>query len=72
MQGVEYVQYSFEYVVARRIGGLSVVGQVNHSSTCHTFFVPKDVAAEFEGKLDLEVVEVKKLESVEESEQAGE
>lgn len=73
MQGAEYVQYSFEYVVARRLGGLSVVGQVNHSSTCHTFFVPSGVAAEFEGKLGLKVVEVKKLEeAVEEPEQAGE
>lgn len=37
--GGKYWQYSFEYEVPRRIGGLSVVGQKNVSVTTHTFFV---------------------------------
>lgn len=42
MPGVNYVQYSFAYCVDRGInfGGMSVVGQVNRSTTLHTFFVP--------------------------------
>lgn len=37
--GGKYYQFSFIYTVPRHIGGLSVVGQVNHSSTTHTFYV---------------------------------
>lgn len=42
--GGEYVQYSFIYCVPRHIGGVSVAGQVNHSSTTHTFYVLKGEA----------------------------
>jgi hypothetical protein len=35
----KYVQYSFEYTVPRRLGGLSVAGQNVSSTTIHTFFV---------------------------------
>lgn len=63
--GGEYVQYSFEYAVPRRIGGLSVVGQMNYSSTGHTFFVLKDKVAAFEAILaGLSLVEVKKGEFI--------
>ena len=59
--GGEYYQYSFEYAVPRRIGGLSVVGQMNYSSTGHTFFVLKDKVAEFKAALaGLSIVKVKK------------
>lgn len=34
-----YVQYSFIYTVPRHIGGTSVAGEVNHSTTTHTFYV---------------------------------
>lgn len=37
--GGEYTQFSFEYTVPRRLGGLSVAGQKNFSTTIHTFFV---------------------------------
>lgn len=47
--GGKYWQYSFEYAVPRRIGGLSVVGQKNVSVTTHTFFVlDGDVQAAFD------------------------
>ena len=49
--GGEYAQYSFEYVVPRRIGGVSVAGQVNYSSTGHTFFVLASQRAKFEEAL---------------------
>lgn len=63
--GGEYVQYSFEYAVPRRIGGLSVVGQMNYSSTGHTFFVLKSQQAAFEAALaGLSLVEVKKDEFI--------
>lgn len=59
--GDEYIQYSFEYAVPRRIGGLSVVGQMNYSNTGHTFFVLKSQQAAFEAVLaGLSLVEVKK------------
>lgn len=63
--GGEYYQYSFEYAVPRRIGGLSVVGQMNYSSTGHTFFVLKDKVAEFKAALaGLSIVTVKKDEFI--------
>lgn len=49
--GAKYVQYSFEYVVPRRLGGLSVAGQKNMSGTFHTFFVKEDLAADFEAAI---------------------
>lgn len=63
--GGEYYQYSFEYAVPRRIGGLSVVGQMNYSSTGHTFFVLKSQKAAFEAVLaGLSIVTVKKDEFI--------
>lgn len=41
--GAKYTQYSFIYTVPRHIGGTSVVGQVNYSTTTHTFFVNNNV-----------------------------
>lgn len=35
----KYTQYTFEYTVPRRIGGMSVAGQRNESTTIHTFYV---------------------------------
>lgn len=57
--GGKYVQYSFEYLTERRIGGLSVVGQRNVSSTNHTFFVLESIAGAFDemlGKVGLDSV----------------
>lgn len=63
--GGKYIQYSFEYAVPRRIGGLSVVGQMNYSSTGHTFFVLKSQQDAFEAALaGLSLVEVKKGEFI--------
>lgn len=46
--GGKYTQFSFEYTVPRRLGGLSVAGQKNFSTTIHTFFVLEgDVADDF-------------------------
>lgn len=56
--GAKYVQYSFEYVVPRRLGGLSVAGQKNMSGTFHTFFVNEAIAEQFEGMLPVEVKDV--------------
>lgn len=39
IKGGKYTQYSFEYTVPRRLGGLSVAGQKTASTTIHTFFV---------------------------------
>jgi hypothetical protein len=39
IKGAMYDQYSFEYTVPRRLGGLSVAGQKTESTTIHTFFV---------------------------------
>ena len=39
VKGGKYTQYSFEYTVPRRLGGLSVAGQKTESTTIHTFFV---------------------------------
>lgn len=50
--GAKYVQYSFLYCVPRPgLGGLSVAGQTNHSTTTHVFFVKNDVADAFEDAL---------------------
>lgn len=63
--GGEYYQYLFEYAVPRRIGGLSVVGQMNYSSTGHTFFVLKSQQAAFKAALaGLSIVKVKKDEFI--------
>lgn len=43
IKGGLYDQYSFEYRVPRRLGGLSVAGQNTSSTTIHTFFVLRDV-----------------------------
>lgn len=43
-----YTQYSFEYTVPRRLGGLSVAGQKTESTTIHTFFVLSSVVSDFE------------------------
>lgn len=52
--GGKYTQFSFEYTVPRRLGGLSVAGQKNFSTTIHTFFVLEgDVATDFEEMLTI-------------------
>ena len=43
IKGAMYDQYSFEYTVPRRLGGLSVAGQKTESTTIHTFFVLRGV-----------------------------
>lgn len=62
MAGAEYVQYSFLYCVPRPgLGGLSVAGQMNHSTTTHVFFVKSDLAAAFEeelGKIGVSIKDV--------------
>lgn len=53
MAGAEYVQFSFLYCVPRPgLGGLSVSGQFNHSTTTHVFFVEKSIAADFADSFD--------------------
>ena len=47
MVGGKYTQFSFEYTVPRRLGGVSVAGQKNYSTTIHTFFVLSDLADTF-------------------------
>lgn len=47
MVGGKYTQFSFEYTVPRRLGGVSVAGQKNYSTTIHTFFVLNDLANTF-------------------------
>jgi hypothetical protein len=42
VKGGMYTQYTFEYTVPRRLGGLSVAGQKNWSTTTHTFFVEEN------------------------------
>lgn len=47
--GAKYTQYVFLYCVERPgLGGLSVAGQTNHSTTTHVFFVNEAVASKFE------------------------
>ena len=60
--GGEYTQFSFEYAVPRRIGGVSVVGQVNYSSTGHTFYVLSSIAEDFEKMLKDLKIEVPQIE----------
>ena len=52
VKGGKYTQYSFEYTVPRRLGGLSVAGQKTESTTIHTFFVLSTEVANFEKFLD--------------------
>lgn len=47
IKGGKYTQFSFEYTVPRRLGGVSVAGQKNYSTTLHTFFVLGDLATTF-------------------------
>lgn len=48
VRGVNYVQFSFMYCVPRvGLGGMSAAGQMIHSTTCHTFYVPSDQAKDF-------------------------
>ena len=51
VKGGVYTQYSFEYTVPRRLGGLSVAGQKTESTTIHTFFVLNSEVDKFEGQL---------------------
>ena len=49
MPGVKYTQYTFLYCVPRPgLGGLSVAGQFNHSTTTHVFFVAENAKEAFE------------------------
>lgn len=47
VKGGKYNQYSFEYTVPRRLGGLSVAGQKTESTTIHTFFVLDTIDSAF-------------------------
>lgn len=48
--GIKYVEFSFAYRSPRpQFGGLSGVGQVVEASTRHIYFVPENLADEFEG-----------------------
>lgn len=62
VKGGMYTQYTFEYTVPRRLGGLSVAGQKNWSTTTHTFFVEKnavnDKDQDFETILGIETESV--------------
>ena len=51
VKGGVYTQYSFEYTVPRRLGGLSVAGQKTASTTIHTFFVLNSQVDKFEEQL---------------------
>ena len=53
IKGGKYTQYSFEYTVPRRLGGLSVAGQKTESTTIHTFFVLNTL--DFEGATGITV-----------------
>ena len=55
VKGGKYTQYSFEYTVPRRLGGLSVAGQKTESTTIHTFFVLNTL--DFEGATGISPVE---------------
>lgn len=55
IKGGKYTQYSFEYTVPRRIGGLSVAGQNNYSTTIHTFFVLDTIVSDFEKTTGIKV-----------------
>lgn len=58
INGVLYTQYSFAYEVPRRIGGLSVAGQMNTSTTTHTFYMAPEAAAAFKALVADKIVEV--------------
>lgn len=61
--GAKYTQYVFLYCVERPgLGGLSVVGQTNHSTTTHVFFVADGV--DFEAALGKANIEVKGVNEV--------
>ena len=63
--GAKYTQYVFLYCVERPgLGGLSVAGQTNHSTTTHVFFVNEAVAGDFEKAIGSELL-VKPAVSVE-------
>lgn len=49
--GGMYTQFTFDYTVPRRIGGMSVVGQANKSTTVHTFYVLATEADKFAAML---------------------
>lgn len=50
VKGMTYNQYSFAYCVPRPgLGGMSVAGQTNYSTTVHTIYVPSKDASTFEG-----------------------
>lgn len=59
VKGGKYTQFSFEYTVPRRLGGLSVAGQKTESTTIHTFFVLDGL--DFVGKTGLTIQEVKNV-----------
>lgn len=62
MAGAKYVQFSFLYCVPRPgLGGLSVAGQYNHSTTTHVFFVEESIAADFEAMFSDVVFEEVKM-----------
>lgn len=55
--GSKYTQYVFLYCVERPgLGGLSVAGQTNHSTTTHVFFVNEAVASKFEEAIGNELL----------------
>lgn len=62
--GSKYHQFAFLYCVARPgLGGLSVAGQTNHSTTTHTFFVDSNLADDFRSALEEIGVSVKKVDT---------
>jgi hypothetical protein len=60
VKGGKYNQYSFEYTVPRRLGGLSVAGQKTESTTIHTFFVLDTLDFEKATGLTVKTVDVLK------------
>jgi hypothetical protein len=61
IKGGKYYQYSFEYTVPRRLGGLSVAGQKTESTTIHTFFVLESCDADFLTKTGISAKDVKNV-----------
>lgn len=61
IKGGNYYQYSFEYTVPRRLGGLSVAGQKTESTTTHTFFVLESCDADFLDKTGISAVNVENV-----------
>lgn len=72
VKGGVYTQYSFEYTVPRRLGGLSVAGQKTESTTIHTFFVLNSVVSDFESALTKAGIECNLVNEVEKSHVKGE